>query len=56
MLVPIYLELPDGRMVYLGRARLFGNTTASQKVPLSGLKEPPKRAVLNYNYDVLADK
>ncbi|MGB9199415.1 MAG: M1 family aminopeptidase [Terriglobales bacterium] len=56
MLVPIYLELPDGRMVNLGRARLFGNTTASQKVPLSGLKEPPKRAVLNYNYDVLADK
>jgi hypothetical protein len=56
MLVPIYLELPDGRMVNLGRARLFGNTTAGQKVPLNGLKDAPRRAMVNYNYDVLADK
>jgi hypothetical protein len=54
MLVPIYLELADGRMVNLGRARLVGNSSAEQKVPLKGLKDAPKRAVLNYNYDVLA--
>ena len=54
MLVPIYLELADGRMVPLGRARLTGNNSVDQKVPLKGLKDTPKRALLNYNDDVLA--
>ncbi len=54
MIVPIYLELADGRMVNLGHARLIGNSSVNEKVPLKGLKDPPKRAVLNYNYDVLA--
>ncbi len=54
MLVPIYLELADGRMVNLGHAHLTGNSSVDQKVPLKGLKDPPKRAALNYNYDVLA--
>jgi hypothetical protein len=54
MLVPIYLELADGRMVNLGRTRLMGNSSVEEKVPLKGLKDPPKRAALNYNYDVLA--
>jgi aminopeptidase N len=56
MVVPIYLELADGRTINLGRARLFGNTSAQLKVPLKGLKDPPRRALVNYNYDVLADK
>jgi hypothetical protein len=54
MIVPIYLELADGRTVFLGRARLLGNTSVDQKVPLKGLKDTPKRALLNYNDDVLA--
>jgi hypothetical protein len=54
MLVPIYLELADGRMVNLGRARLAGNTTMDQKVPIPGLKDKPKRALVNYYDDVLA--
>ncbi len=54
MLVPIYLELADGHTVNLGRARLTGNTTVDQKIPLKGLKDMPKRALLNYNDDVLA--
>lgn len=54
MLVPIYLEMADGRALFLGRARLIGNTTLEQKVPLKGLKDAPKRAVLNYYDDVLA--
>ncbi len=53
MLVPIYLELPNG-MMFLGRARLTGNSTFDQKIPLKGLKEKPKRAQLNYYDDVLA--
>jgi len=54
MLVPIYLELADGRMVNLGRAHVTGNTSIEQKVPLKGLKDAPKRALLSYYDDVLA--
>jgi len=53
MLVPIYLELPNG-MFFLGRARLMGNATFDQKIPLKGLKDKPKRAVISYYDDVLA--
>ncbi|HJT71636.1 MAG TPA: M1 family aminopeptidase [Terriglobales bacterium] len=54
MLVPIYLELEDGRSVFLGRGKITGNSSIEAKVPLRGLKEIPKRAVVNRNDDVLA--
>lgn len=54
MLVPIYLQMADGRTLFLGRARMIGNTTLEQKVPLKGLKEIPKKAVVNYYDDVLS--
>lgn len=54
MIVPIYLELADGRTVNLGRARLLGNSSVEQQVPIKGLKDVPKRALVNYNDDVLA--
>jgi hypothetical protein len=54
MIVPIYLELADGRTVNLGRARLVGNSSVDQKVPLKGWKDAPKRVLVNYNDDVLA--
>jgi aminopeptidase N len=54
MLVPIYLELVDGRTVPLGRARLIGNTTLEQKIALKGVKEKPRRALVNYFDDVLS--
>jgi hypothetical protein len=54
MLVPIYLELDNGKMLFLGRARVFGSTTVQQKVSLKGVKIAPHRAVLNYYDDVLA--
>jgi hypothetical protein len=54
MLVPVYLELADGNIFFLGRARLAGNTAVEQKVPLKGLKAQPRRAMINYYDDVLA--
>ena len=54
MLVPIYLEMNDGRALFLGRARLIGNPTLEQSVPLKGLKDQPKSAVVNHYDDVLA--
>ncbi len=54
MLVPIYLELANGNTVFLGRARLIGNSSFDQKIALKGVKDMPRRAVLNYFDDVLA--
>jgi hypothetical protein len=54
MLVPIYLELANGRTVMLGRAPMTGNNSIEQKIPLKGLKEKPRRAVINFFNDVLA--
>jgi hypothetical protein len=56
MLVPIYLELADGRTISVGRANLAGNTSVEQKVPIKGLKEKPRRALVNYYNDVLASE
>jgi len=46
--------LADGRTVSLGRILVKGNHTAEGKVALKGMKDPPKRALINYNHDVLA--
>lgn len=54
MLVPIYLELADGNMYFLGRARMKGNMSMDQKMPLKGLKTKPKRAVIAYYDDILS--
>jgi Peptidase family M1 domain len=54
MIVPIYLELADGRIVNLGRARLYGDSSIEEKSPIKGLRDLPRRAIVNYNYDVLA--
>jgi hypothetical protein len=54
MVVPVYLELDDGRIVFLGRMRLVGNSSAAPKAPLKGLKAKPRRALINYYDDVLA--
>jgi Peptidase family M1 domain len=54
MPVPVYFELSDGRTIEIGRITIRGNSTAEGKGPIRGLKEAPKRAVINYNYDVLA--
>jgi hypothetical protein len=54
MVVPVYLELDDGRIAFLGRVRLVGNSSIAPKVPLKGLKTKPRRALINYYDDVLA--
>jgi Peptidase family M1 domain len=54
MLVPVYLELADGNIAFLGRARIAGNISVEEKIPLKGLKAKPRRAILNYYDDVLA--
>jgi hypothetical protein len=55
MLIPLYLEFNNGRVFRLGSAKLLGNSSMEQHVPLKGLKEKPKRAVLAYYDDILGN-
>jgi hypothetical protein len=52
MPVPVYLELNNGKIVRLGTVPLFGDKSVEQGVPLKGLKEKPRRAMIA-NYDDL---
>jgi hypothetical protein len=54
MLVPLYLELANGKIVKLGAAEITGNSTIQQSIALGSIKDKPKRAILNYYDDVLA--
>jgi hypothetical protein len=54
MLVPVYMEMADGRLVNLGRITTIGNTSEDVKVPFPGLKQTPRRVMVNYYDDVLA--
>jgi hypothetical protein len=54
MTVPIYLELANGHTIDLGRVRVFGNSSIDRTVLVKGIKDTPKRAIVNYNDDVLA--
>ncbi len=51
--MPVYLELADGRVVRYVSATITGNSTIDQTVPLPKTPAPVKRAMINYNYDVL---
>lgn len=52
MLLPLYVELQDGRVMRLGSAALTGNKTIEQTIPLG--QTPVKRVLLNHYYDVLS--
>ncbi len=54
MLVPMYLELNNGKVFLMGHAAMAGNTSAEGKIPLGQLKDAVKRASLSYYDDVLA--
>jgi aminopeptidase N len=54
MLVPIYLEMADGRVVRWLTAKIVGPSSLDQTVPLPKTPSPVKRALINYNYDVLS--
>jgi hypothetical protein len=54
MLVPIYLEMTDGKILRMGAVSITGATTIDRTVPLPRMASPPKRAMINYFYDVLS--
>lgn len=54
MPVPIYVELANGNVVYLGSVLMAGTMTADRTVQVPKLAAPVKRALINYYYDVLS--
>lgn len=54
MVVPIYVELTNGSVVYLGPMLMVSDMTADQTVQVPKLSAPIKRALINYYYDVLS--
>lgn len=55
MMVPVYIEFADKRVVLLGHATMKGSRTVEQTVNLGKLQSEPKRMVANYNFDLLSD-
>jgi hypothetical protein len=53
MLVPVYLELADGKVTRLGSLSVVGDKTIEQTVNLPKLPSPVKKVSINYFYDVL---
>jgi len=53
MTVPVYLELANGGIARLGLLGINGDSTFEQDVDLP-LQQKPKRAMINYYYDVLS--
>ena len=52
MLVPLYVELQDGRVLKIGNAGMKGSSTIEQEIPVGQI--PVKRLLINYYYDVLS--
>jgi aminopeptidase N len=53
MMVPIYLELADGKTARLGEVAITGGNPVEQTVNLPKLPAAVKRVSINYFYDVL---
>jgi hypothetical protein len=54
MIVPIYLELADGKIVSLGSVDITGPKTIEQTAQIPKPPVAVKRVFINYNYDVLS--
>jgi len=54
MIVPIYLEFTDGRVVRLGAVTMNGNSSTEKEIPLAKPQVPIKRLMIDYQHDVLA--
>jgi hypothetical protein len=54
MLVPVYLEMSDGRSVLLGRVSILGNSTMEKTIPLAKPTVPIKHVSIDSMHDLLA--
>ena len=52
-LVPVYIELSDGRVFHILEVSAGGNSTVEKTVAMPKTPSPIKRVLINYFYDVL---
>jgi Peptidase family M1 domain len=55
MVVPLYLQMADGRTVRILNLGMPGDATIERTVKLGKLPSPAKKLLLNYNWDVLSN-
>jgi aminopeptidase N len=53
MMVPMYLEMDDGKILRAGSINITGNKTIEQTIQLPKFQTTVKRIVINHVYDVL---
>jgi len=55
MMVPVYLQMADGRTIRVFNVGMEGNMVSEHTVTLGELRSPAKKLLINYNQDVLSD-
>jgi hypothetical protein len=55
MLVPVYLEFENGKVMEIGRGKIAGPGTIEQTIDMGKPAVAPKKVSVNYNFDLLAD-
>lgn len=55
MIVPLYIDLGNDQIAFMGRAMLHGSMTEEHTINLGKLPTMPKRVLVNYNYDLLSE-
>jgi hypothetical protein len=55
MIVPVYLQMADGRTVRVFNLGMQGDMVSDHVIRLGKLPSPGKKMLLNYNQDVLSD-
>jgi aminopeptidase N len=55
MIVPLYLQMADGKMIHFAGLTMHGNATFEQQIPLGKLVGTPKAIVMDAYADILKD-
>jgi aminopeptidase N len=55
MIVPLYLQMTDGKVVHFAGLTMHGNVTFEQQIPLGKLSGTPKAIVMDAYADILEE-
>jgi len=56
MIVPLYLQMADGKVTHFAGLTMRGNTTFEQSIPLGKVPGNAKSIVINAYADILTDE
>ena len=55
MIVPVYLQMENGKTERLGTIKMVGSNTSERTIKLGKLLSPGKKLLVNYNADILSE-